>query len=252
MKSLFLLIAYLLFATTNAQYDTTLLHHRKIRAQDVMWQKTLWRQVNLEYPTNVSFFQDRNEISTQIIKYIVEGKLSVYENDSLELGSKLSIEEFKSQLEIKTLGQRDSLSEKEYFNGTDITEIEIKEVYIFDKLRSQLVIQPTSILLYIPHDHPLNPYGIQVPIGAISFIELEKVEQRKRNARWYNPYNEVSDLSFTEAILMRKFHSHVVRVSNPWNEYLDEYMSEKEAYWAGIRIENQIREFEYNLWCDHP
>lgn len=253
-------IIFLGFINSLGQLNDSYDRETVVRSQDVMWQKTIWRKLNLKSTSNISFFARDIEFTTMLLKAVLTGKIDVFENDSLN--QRLSVLEFRKRLRIPiqcveesdtaydevTSREKDTL----YFDGRDVYELELKERCVFDKHRSVFEIQPVSISLYIPYDHPENPYGMQIELGAIAFKDLLVFESKSGSSYWYNPYNETATMSFSSAILLRKFDGHIVKVTNPWNEYLDEYKTVEEAYWSGVRIDNQLREFEYGLWVDHP
>lgn len=263
MKKLLVISLTIYFTLSSFAQETKFSKHQPVRENDIMWRKTIWRQLDLDQKENVLFSKGANSITANIFDYVNNGDLIAYKNDSLLNQSVISINELNKNLEIpgscngqfQDEGDIDSLELTNcmsYYMAQDLTEMEIKEVYVFDKQHSRMVIQPVALTFFVSAEHPLNSYGFQIPILSIDFVALEKVEEKNNDKNWFNPVNEQNKLTYSEAIHQRKYHGHVSKINNPWDEYLDQYMSEEQAFWTGVNIDNELREYEYGLWVDHP
>lgn len=263
MKKLFIISLIICFTLPSFAQKLKFSKHQPVRENDIMWKKTIWRHVDFDENENVLFSKGKNSLTSNILNYVEEGKLVIYTSDSLLPESAISLDKLNKNLEIpgscngkfQDEDDEDSLELvncKSYYKAEDLTEMEIKEVYVFDKQHSRMVIQPVALTFFVSAAHPLNTYGFQIPVLSVDFVALENLEADYGSKNWFNPINEQNSLSYSEAIQLRLYHGEVAKINNPWDEYLDEYMSEEQAFWTGVNIDNQLREYEYGLWVDHP
>ena len=75
---------------------------RPIHANDIMYEKRVWRRMDLTEKQNLPFFAYNNEITKIIIEAVKAGLLPVYANDSLK--TRLTKEEFLEKMKIPDYG----------------------------------------------------------------------------------------------------------------------------------------------------
>jgi hypothetical protein len=73
-----------------------------IHTNDIMYEKRVWRRMDLEEKQNLPFFAYNNEITKIIIEAVIAGQLPVYKNDSLK--TRITKEEFLENLKIPDYG----------------------------------------------------------------------------------------------------------------------------------------------------
>lgn len=73
-----------------------------IHANDIMYEKRVWRRMDLTEKQNLPFFAYNNEITKIIIEAVKAGLLPVYLNDSLK--TRMTKEEFLEQMKIPDYG----------------------------------------------------------------------------------------------------------------------------------------------------
>jgi gliding motility associated protien GldN len=65
----------------------------------------------------------------------------------------------------------------------------------------------------------------------------------------FNPQNTARNSSFDDILLKRKFNSYIVKEENIYNNRdISQYLSSKDAMLESKRIENEIFDYEQNLW----
>ena len=85
-----------------------------IHTNDIMYEKRVWRRMDLTEKQNLPFFAYNNEITKIIIQAVKAGLLPVYSNDSLT--TRMTKEEFLEKLKIPDYGGG-GLTEEEKTNG---------------------------------------------------------------------------------------------------------------------------------------
>lgn len=242
---------------------------RPIHTSDIMYKKTIIRALDLREKQNLPMFSRNREIPRLIIDATLAGLITPYANDSLENGSKLSIDEFNALLIMPSdqpvytpedtlmMFQNEDYSYRmtslggDSFFPTDIYQMEIKEEWLFDKQRSRQYFDIDAITFYVPADHPSNIKGIQYAIASYSYKELcEKLFKDNPKAIWFNPQNEREHKNLADAFDLRLFSSYIIKVSNPKDSYLtdiyggDQLKGLMASQWAAF----ELLEYEHNLW----
>lgn len=253
---------------------------KNIHESDIMYQKYIWRAMDLREKQNQPIFSKSKEITRVIIDAVKAGLVTPYKNDSLAESKVVTKEEFLEAITIPSteaevseedmafmsnddwggddgFGGGDAAAEKpkvsgaEYFFAKDLYQMQIKENLVFDKQRSVMYHDILAITMFVPADHPDNIKGIELPIASFSYKELkEKVFTNNPNAIWYNPYNDAEHKSLSDAFELRLFSSYIIKVSNPNDDYLvDIYGGDpKTGIMASQWKEFELLEYEHNLW----
>ena len=276
---LFISISGLCFAQPEMVDGVNKYSTKGIHESDIMYQKYIWRSVDLREKQNQPIFSKSKEITRVIIEAVKEGLVTPYLNDSLEESSIVTKEEFMKAIEIPSMEAEVSEEDLAFmenedddwgdegdeegedaapvvkgadlFFPKDLYQLQIKENLVFDKQRSVMYHDILAITMLVPADHPDNIKGIELPIASFSYKELqEKVFRDNPNAIWYNPYNDAEHKSLADAFELRLFSSYIIKISNPNDDYLvDIYGGEpKTGIMASQWKEFELLEFEHNLW----
>lgn len=253
---------------------------KNIHESDIMYQKYVWRAIDLRERQNEPIFSKGKEITRAIVDAVKEGLIQPWRNDSLEESKAITKEEFLTAIEIPSteaevteedlafmenevddwggFGDTESkdtpetpLNKVEYFFAKDLYQMQIKENLVFDKQRSVMYHDIIAITMLVPADHPDNIKGIELPIASFSYKELkEKVFTDNPNAIWYNPSNDAEHKSLADAFELRLFSSYIIKISNPNDDYLVDIYggNPKVGIMASQWKEFELLEFEHNLW----
>ena len=242
---------------------------RPIHTSDIMYKKTVIRAVDLREKQNLPLFSRNREISRLISDATLAGLVTPYVNDSLDNGTKLTMDEFNEKLIMPSdqpsytpedtlmMWQNEDYSYRmssvggDKFFPTDIYQVEIKEEWLFDKQRSRQYFDIDAITFFIPADHPSNIKGIQYALASYSYKELcEKLFKDNPKAIWFNPENEREHKNLADAFDLRLFSSYIIKISNPKDAYLtdiyggDQLKGLMASQWAAF----ELLEYEHNLW----
>lgn len=245
---------------------------RGIHSSDIMYKKSVLRQLDLREKQNKSLFSKNKEITRIIIDAVKEGKLKVYATDSLEKGRTLTKEEFLESIKIPNQEAEKTPEELEfekanasqadpfadasapagptgpaYFEPKDLFLMQITEDFIFDKQRSRAYWDIQAIQIIVPSE--LNQ-KVDLPAGTFKYKELVDVFKKDARALWFNPENDQEHRNMADAFDLRLFSSYLVKVSNPDDAYLADIYNtnEKEGLLASYWKANEMMEYEHNLW----
>jgi gliding motility associated protien GldN len=89
----------------------------------------------------------------------------------------------------------------------------------------------------------------QVQRQKVFWVYYPEVRELLATNLVLNPYNQAQSMSFDDLFIKRFFNSYVVKESNVYNNRdISAYLSGKNAMLESKRIENEIFDFEQNLW----
>ena len=251
---------------------------RKVHESYLMWKKTLWRRVDLKEKQNKPFFARNREISKIIIEAVERGVLIPYNSDSVNDSNVMSREEF-----VENIQQVDEEIEEEDGFGFDLDDpfagfeeddpfaeeveevaagpifipkrefsiFEIKEDLYFDRIHSRIYFDIQAITMYLPGDSFYNPAGFKKPIATFRFIDLYNLfKSMPRDAIWYNENNIAQHKNLGDAFLLRLFKGIIVKIANADDIRVSELYarSRKEGIMASFKVEQDLMEWEANLW----
>lgn len=236
-----------------------------IREADVMWSKKIWRVVDLREKMNqVLYFptvetEGRLSLINLLLQGVEDGQLTAYDarmDDEFKIP--MTFEQVKERFgaETRTRKVRDPLTgelvdtriEGEV-RGEEVKQIMLKEEWYFDKQTSTMNVRIVGIC-------PIQEFFRETD------VDMENVERRQLFWIYYpeargllasnavfNPRNTARNMSFDDMLIKRHFNSYIVKESNTFNNRaINNYLSGKEAMLESRRIENEIFNYEQDLW----
>ena len=237
-----------------------------LREADIMWLKRTWRVVDLREKLNHVFYfpekptQGRKNFMTIVMEAITEeGTITAYspfEADSITPTDMFTIpltaEEAALSLTKKsyeTIYDEITEEEKDTVITEDIplSEIKrflIKEEVFFDKQRS---VMETRILGIAPQKERLvnGEFAGYQELFWIYFPEARSVFAA---SEVYNRHNDVKRLTYDDVFWKRMFSSRIIKESNVYDRFIEDYNSPMDALLEAEKIKEEIRYKEHDLW----
>jgi gliding motility associated protien GldN len=239
--------------------------YEKLRESDVMFQRRVWRKLDLKEKMNHPLYYPHNPINgrrclTQILMDAVkDGKLVAYgynESQELDGANYLTYDEFQATLvgEASSYTTTDPVTgldttiviPAEPFNLKDVTTLMVKEDWVFNKQTSVLEARISAIAPV--RDKIVNGEyrGIQ-PMFWVDFREARPILVQNEVA---NRQNDAQRLTFDDLFAKRQFSSYIYKstVGNPYDRDLAEYLTPFEALLESDKIRDGIVLWEHDLW----
>ena len=248
---------------------------RQVHESYLLWKKTLWRRVDLGEKQNKPFFARNRELSKILIEGVQRGVLIPYLNDSVNDDNVMSREEFLQRItqdegeeedEFADAGFDDPFAvldddpfavEEEEETGPqfipkrEFNIIEIREDLYFDRIHSRIYFDIQAISLYLPGDSFFNLGGFEKPIASFRFIDLYNLfKSMPKEAIWFNETNIAQHKNLGDAFLLRLFKGLIVKIANSDDIRVSELYakSRKNGIMASVQVEQDLMEWESNLW----
>lgn len=239
----------------------------ELRESNMMWMQRVWREVDMRKKVNLGFYfpvtpsQGRISFLQVIMRAIELEQIHAYAAFDSAIGGTgqwddsftllLSAKEAKLALSyMESVEVENNMGEviiKEVISriGWDeITSFRLKEEIFFDKERSVLETRILGIAPLIPDKNSVNGTAKKEAFW-VYFPEARKVFA---TMLFFNTQNDVMQLTYDELFMKRKFQSNVIKVSNVYDRYLDQYMVPLEALLEAEKIESEIFSREHDLW----
>lgn len=218
-----------------------------VREDDIMYQMTVWRRIDLREKYNQPLYgsgDTKNDgVINNIYKAVVnENALEVFGDENFT--QPLSISEFQENFWISANG--DSIFVKQLYY------LDFMENFIFDKHHSQIKFDVKYIELVMPSE--TNANAGQKSIGFIRYKDFYNHFKDHPEAKWLIFSNMAKNLTYDQVFDQRLFRSVVRRYTNPDNAYIADMVKadhpnpQLQAFINSLEFEYKLLEFENGLW----
>ena len=225
-----------------------------IDESNVMWKKTVIREIDFRQKINQVFYypinptEDWRNFITVVYDGIMSGDITPYrvENNIDDMVTPLTLADFEKENTkigdppvIWKDGEEvpNELSFKERMNN--VTRMRIKEDWYFDKKLSQFLVRIIAIGPLVVEEDGLS---------QICWIPYEDSREVFANALAFNRNNSAQRRTYDEILQKRIFDSYIVREENVYDRYINSYAFNIDALYESERIKNEMFDFEQSLW----
>ncbi len=233
-----------------------------VREADVVWAHRVWRVIDFKEKINQVFFypvapdQGRKNLYTILDEALTEGRIRGFDDDMFskevnwaEMKASLSgrevIEKYDQDLDGNDIITYDTVEKS--LSTEDITMMRIKEDWFIDKNRSVEDVRIIGFaLIYMQQKEEGTP-PVPMPLAWIRYNDPE-VRELLANSEVYNMDNDRARRSYDDIFRKRLFSSYIIRESNDFNRWIENYSSGIDAMMESQRIEDYLFEMEEDMW----
>jgi len=235
-----------------------------VRESDAVWSRTVWRTIDLREKANQHFYyptrviQQRYNLFNVLLKGI-EGKIiTAFDPDvaESEFAKPIDYNQVKQQFgdsvkkiqvfDMDTNVPRDSVVAAD-IPVQEVKQLEIKEVWYFDKQKSTLQVRILGICpIRVYKKEPTDTAYVRKKLFWVYYPEIRPLLAKNESL---NGFNGARSLSFDDLFLTRKFDGYIVKEENTYNNRaISDYAKGEYAAKESERIKNSIFNYEQDLW----
>lgn len=241
--------------------ENRLMPVQPIREADISWEKRVQRVIDSREKLNLPFRSEELHLFGIFRDIIAEGKITGFEDEQFTVAlSPDEIEQKMVKMDTSFTLDPDTYEEKiviarNDINWEDIVEYRIKEVWYFDKQRSNMDVR---ILGIAPIYQSPNDKESGIPPAPLFWIYYPEARESLSRYRVFNDENDIAPMTWADLFDTRVFTSYIYKRSNVLDYRLKDYFiadPDAEEDRTGIdrllyseKIKNELLNFEHDLW----
>jgi gliding motility associated protien GldN len=235
-----------------------------LRQADVMWERRIWEVIDIRQKQNQSLYLPLEEIANRksLFDVIRKGILEDFSITAYSLGPTQEDDEFRYPMnptEVDSVlnpivlrykedldtGEKIPVENKEPYTSDDIVAYKIKEVWLFDKQRSERYVR---IIGLAPVVLLTNADGEVKGKKDLFWLYFPECRWVFANNEVYNLHNEAQRMTFDDLFQKRMFSGYVIKEDNVFNREIASYAKGIDALLESEKIKNNLFLMEHDLW----
>lgn len=233
--------------------DKRVLKYDIPREADLMWEKRIWRIIDLREKMNFPFSYPEELFVGILLKGAKEGRIQTYSTSDDKFTTPIAPAELEAKLvkidtvptfDPETYEEKISIVKNE-INENNFKRIRLKEMWYFDSETSTMNVR---ILGIAPVRDVLDDNGNFKYEDVMFWVYYPNIREELAKHRVFMEGNDASPLTWEDFMEMRFFSSYIFKESNVKDNRLTDYLTGRDMLMEGERIKADIFNWEHDLW----
>ena len=230
------------------------LAYENVREADVLWEKKVWRVIDIREKINFSFSNPQKSFFEILHEGAKSGKITAYSTENDNFSIPIAAEVVKKMgVKVDTISILDvegnTTSMKKVKNDLDyesVHQFRVKEVWFFDKKTASMQVRIIGIAPLLDEYDDNGNFKYTRPLYWVYYPNC-------RNLLAKEPFssvasNDANPTSWEDALEMRIFSSYITKESNIYDRRLEDYLAATDLLLEGEKIQQSIFNYEQDLW----
>lgn len=237
----------------NMHSQKRLLPYDFVHERDVMWEKRVWREIDLREKMNHIFKYPKAHLISILMDEANAGNVTFYHTWDDEFTQPMNQEEINMlgcSVDTLIIYDPESLTEtvtvvKNEMNPDDIVRYRIKEVWYFDSETSRMNVR---ILGIAPIINRYDEDGQLLHSAPMFWAYYPELRQSLVHHEVFNGHNDAARFTWDDIFEARMFASFITKSSNIHDKRIQDDYTGINALLEAEKIKEEIFNFEHDLW----
>jgi gliding motility associated protien GldN len=238
----------------NIMGERQVLAYQPLREADIMWQKTVWRIIDVREKMNLPFANPKEPFAGILMDAAKSGSITIFSGedeefkkpmDTTSLNSLIFKKDTVRVIDIETYEETEKIVDKS-INLEDIKRFRVKEKWFFDKNTSTMNVRILGMAPLIDIKDNEGNFRYELPMFWIYYPDCR--EMFARHQVFNMGGNMAATISWEDALEMRYFSSYIYKESNVYDRRLQEYLSGVDLLMESDKIKSELFNYEHDLW----
>ena len=239
--------------TRTTMQEERFLPNPPLREADILWEKRIWRVIDTREKINLPFRYPKQPLFNILTQAVEDGKLTAYSTEDDHFSQPLSpdgVSKLLFSVDTVLIYNPEDYTEtyqivKNVIDPQDIKRYRLKEVWYFDSRLSKLEVRILGIAPIKEYYDDNGNFKYEAPLFWLYFPECRKV---LADYVAFNPWNDRSQMSWTDIFDMRMFSSYIIKDSNVYDRRIQDYLAGTDRLKEAERKAQEIFNMEHDAW----
>lgn len=233
--------------------EKRVLPYAPVREADYYWEKRIWRVIDTREKMNHPFINPDERFFSILLQAAIDGEITVYSTEDDRFTRPLHPDEVAGiGSKVDTVITFDPETYEEIvqivnneLNPDDVKRFRIKEVWYFDKEKSEVRSRILGIAPLMNSYDDNGNFRFELPLFWVYYPDARYTLAQHTAFR---AGNDTSPLTWEDIMEMRFFSSYVIKERNVLDRRLEDIYTGIDVLMEGEKIKQEIFNYEHDLW----
>ncbi|HOY08358.1 MAG TPA: gliding motility protein GldN [Saprospiraceae bacterium] len=235
--------------------EHTVLAHQPVREADILWEKRLWRIIDVREKMNQPFTAPESPLFKIVSDAAMAGDLTVYSTQDDHFSQAMSPEAVRAMLyRIDTVyrpnidtGEDEIVVVENVRDWESVHRFRIKEAWFFDSKTSTLQVRILGIAPLMDVTDENGDFKFEMPLFWVHYPSARPL--LARNKAVTHGGNYAATTTWEDIFEMRYFASCVTKENNVNDLRIQDMLTGADMVMRGEQIEAELFNREHDLWA---